>query len=54
MFPVAAIPIIIKDNVVDDFQVSGRASAFCQGPQSHVGPSIFQGHLLHVGPEERR
>lgn len=36
MFPVAAIPIIIIYNMVHDFQVSGSASAFCQGPQSHV------------------
>lgn len=36
MFPVAAIPIVIIYNMVHDFQVSGSASAFCQGPQSHV------------------
>lgn len=41
MFPVAAIPIIIIYNMVHDFQVSGSASAFCQGPRSHVRPVDF-------------
>lgn len=56
MFPVAAIPIIIIYNMVHDFQVSGSASAFCQGPQSHVRPVefFFQGHLFQAGPEERQ
>lgn len=56
MFPVAAIPIIIIYNMVHDFQVSGSASAFCQGPRSHVRPVdfFFQGHLFRAGPEERQ
>lgn len=41
MFPVAAIPIIIIYNMVHDFQVSGSASAFCQGPQSHASAVGF-------------
>lgn len=43
------------------FKFSGSASAFCQGPQSHVRAVVFsffffflQGHLFQAGPEERQ
>lgn len=41
MFPVAATPIIIIYNTVCDIQVPGSASAFCQGPQSHMRAVYF-------------